>query len=194
MTSTGGEVAEQDFWMAEAKHSWKVALVEGIVWVVLGIVVTLHPSTSLNVICVLIGIMVLIGGVVRLVQSFSAAHDHRALTAIIGVFMITVGVLLIRHLHFSRLLVAVLVGLVFIVQGTLALLVGLSGEAREGRAWPIVMGLLSLAAGIVVIAVPENSLTVLAVLLGIWFIVLGVFTIIGAMLLRHVLNRSAEAD
>jgi uncharacterized membrane protein HdeD (DUF308 family) len=194
MTSTGGEVAGQDVWMAEARHSWKIALVEGIVWVALGIVVTLHPSTSLNVICVLIGIMLLIGGVVRLVRSFSAPEGHRALTAIIGVFMIAVGVLLIRHLHFSRLLVAVLVGLVFIVQGALELMVGLSGEAREGRAWPIVLGLLSLAAGIVVIAVPENSLTVLCVLLGIWFIVLGAFTIIGSMLLRHVLKKSAEAD
>lgn len=188
MTSTGGQVAGQSSWLGEAKHAWKVALVEGLVWVILGIVVTLHPSTSLNVICVLIGIMVLIGGVVRLVSSFSASHDHRALTAVIGVFMVTVGVLLIRHLHFSRLLVAVLVGLVFIVQGTLSLLVGLSGDAREGRTWPIVMGLLSLAAGIVVIAVPENSLNVLAVLLGIWFIVLGVVTIIGSMILRHVLE------
>lgn len=190
MTSTGSPVAGQDVWMADAKHSWKIALVEGIVWVVLGIVVTLHPSTSLNVICVLIGIMVLIGGIVRLVRSFSAPEGHRALTAIIGIFMLAVGVLLIRHLHFSRLLIALLVGLVFIVQGALELMVGMSGEAREGRTWPIVMGLLSLAAGIVVIAVPENSLNVLAVLVGIWFIVLGLLTIIGSMILRHVLKSS----
>jgi uncharacterized membrane protein HdeD (DUF308 family) len=193
MTSAEARTSSSDNWVGEAKHSWKIALFEGIVWVVLGIIVTLHPSTSLNVICVLAGIIVLVGGVVRLVRSFSAPEGHRALTAIIGVFMVTVGVLLIRHLHFSRLLVAVLIGLVFIVQGTLELMVGLSGEAREGRAWPIVMGLLSLAAGIVVIAVPENSLTVLAVLLGIWFIVLGVFTIIGSMILRHVLKQAEQA-
>ncbi len=191
MTSTAAPASNQDNWLAEANHAWKIALLEGIVWVVLGIIVTLHPSKSLNVVCVLAGIIVLVGGVVRLVRSFSAPEGHRAMTAIIGVFMVTVGVLLIRHLHFSLLLVAVLIGLVFIVQGTLELMVGLSGEAREGRAWPIVMGLLSLAAGIVVIAVPENSLNVLAVLLGIWFIVLGAFTIIGSMILRHVLRQSA---
>lgn len=193
MTSTQGQVASPDNWMTEANHSWKIALFEGIVWVVLGIVVTLHPSSSLNVICVLAGIIVLVGGVVRLVRSFSASEGSRALTAIIGVFMIAVGVLLIRHLHFSRLLIALLIGLVFIVQGALELLVGLSGDAPEGRTWPVVMGLLSLAAGIVIIAVPENSLNVLAVLLGIWFIVLGVFTIIGSMILRHVLRASAKA-
>jgi uncharacterized membrane protein HdeD (DUF308 family) len=189
MTSTGGQVAAQDEWMTEAKHAWKIALVEGIVWVALGIIVTLHPSSSLNLLCVLIGIMVLIGGVVRLVRSFSAPEGHRALTAVVGIFMLAVGVLLIRHLDFSRLLIALLVGLVFIVQGALELMVGLSGDAREGRTWPIVLGLLSVAAGIIIIAVPENSLNVLAVLVGIWFIVLGLFTIIGSMILRHVLKR-----
>jgi uncharacterized membrane protein HdeD (DUF308 family) len=52
-----------------------------------------------------------------------------------------------------------------------------------------VFGLVSLIAGIVVAATPADSLTVLAVLLGIWFIIMGIFEIIGGFILRHAVQR-----
>ena len=51
--------------------------------------------------------------------------------------------------------------------------------------------MVSLIAGIVVASAPTSSLNVLAVLLGIWFIIMGIFEIIGAFILRHGL-RAAE--
>jgi len=47
---------------------------------------------------------------------------------------------------------------------------------------------VSLIAGIVVVAAPASSLNVLAVLFGIWFIVMGIMEMIGAFLLRHSLR------
>ena len=47
---------------------------------------------------------------------------------------------------------------------------------------------MSLIAGIVVAAAPESSLTALAVLLGIWFIIMGIFEIVGGLLLRRALR------
>ena len=48
--------------------------------------------------------------------------------------------------------------------------------------------MVSLIAGIVVASAPASSLNVLAVLLGIWFIIMGIFEIIGALMLRHELR------
>ena len=172
--------------------SWEIGLLVGITMLVLGIIVTAHPSTSLNVISVLLGIIVLVGGVFRVVRSLAAEDNHRALTAILGIVMIVVGLILIRHLHLTRLLVALVVGLVFIVQGVVDLLVGFSGEAREGRGFTILVGVVSLAAGIVVLAVPEGSVTALAVLLGIWFIVLGLLQIVGALVVRRALKHAVS--
>ena len=53
-------------------------------------------------------------------------------------------------------------------------------------------GVASLTAGIVVAATPASSLDVLATLLGIWFMVMGVFEIIGGLLLRHA--RPGQGD
>jgi uncharacterized membrane protein HdeD (DUF308 family) len=74
------------------------------------------------------------------------------------------------------------------VQGVTALIGGFAGGAREGRAWWITFGAVSLIAGIVVTATPASSLTVLAVLLGIWSIVMGVFEIIGGLMLRRMVS------
>jgi uncharacterized membrane protein HdeD (DUF308 family) len=52
---------------------------------------------------------------------------------------------------------------------------------------------VSLIAGIVVTATPVSSLTVLAVLLGIWFIIMGIFEIIGGLMLRRMVSTNKEA-
>ena len=49
-------------------------------------------------------------------------------------------------------------------------------------------GVVSVIAGMVVASTPVYSLNVLAVLLGIWFVIMGIFEIIAAPLLRHELR------
>ena len=54
-------------------------------------------------------------------------------------------------------------------------------------------GVVSLAAGIVVTATPASSVNVLATLLGIWFIIMGIFEIIGSFILRHAVRTAGRA-
>jgi hypothetical protein len=48
-------------------------------------------------------------------------------------------------------------------------------------------------AGIVVVATPVTSLTVLALLLGIWFIVMGIIEIIGGLMIRRMAGATADS-
>jgi uncharacterized membrane protein HdeD (DUF308 family) len=101
---------------------------------------------------------------------------------------IVVGVVLIRHLDLSRAVIGLVIGITWIVQGLTALIGGMAGDVREGRVWWILFGVVSVIAGLVVISAPASSLNVLAVLLGIWFVIMGIFEIIGALMLRHELR------
>ena len=98
---------------------------------------------------------------------------------------IVIGVILIRHLHLTRAIIGLIIGITWIVQGLTALIGGISGGVREGRGWWIAFGAVSLVAGIVVTVTPASSLNALAVLLGIWFIIMGIFEIIGGFMLRR---------
>jgi uncharacterized membrane protein HdeD (DUF308 family) len=168
--------------------SWQATMFLGVVTLILGVIVSFHPTGSLNVIAVLLGILMILSGIFHLIRVFDPRERHRVWLGIAGLLFIVIGVVLIRHLHLTRALIGLVIGITWIVQGLTALIGGISGGVREGRAWWITFGVISLIAGIVVAATPADSVTVLAVLLGIWFIIMGIFEIIGAFLLRHALR------
>jgi uncharacterized membrane protein HdeD (DUF308 family) len=168
--------------------SWQVTLILGVLTLILGLVVSFHPTASLNVVAVLLGILMILSGIFHLIRVFDPQEMHRVWLGITGFMFIVVGVVLIRHLHLSRALIGLIIGITWIVQGLAALIGGISGDVREGRAWWITFGLVSLIAGIVVAVTPASSLTFLAVLLGIWFVVMAIFEIIGALMLRRELR------
>jgi uncharacterized membrane protein HdeD (DUF308 family) len=166
--------------------SWQTILIVGIVTLILGLIVSFHPSTSLNVIAVLIGLAMIISGLFHLIRMFSSAEAHRVWLGISGLLFVVLGVILIRHLHLTVAVIGLIVGISWIVQGLSALAIGFSG----GRGWWIFFGIISLIGGIVVTAYPTQSVTVLAVLVGIWFIVMGLLEILDGFLLRHMIKKS----
>src|SRR5215469_1156839 len=174
--------------------SWQAALFLGVVTLILGLIVTFHPTTSLNVIAVLLGILLIVSGLFHLIRVFDPRERHRVWLGIAGLLFIVIGVILIRHLHLTRSIIGLVIGLTWIVQGLTALIAGISGGVREGRAWWIIFGVVSLIAGIVVVSAPASSLDTLAVLLGIWFVVMGIFEIIGGFLIRHALHKANDRE
>jgi uncharacterized membrane protein HdeD (DUF308 family) len=168
--------------------TWQATLFLGVLTLILGIIVSFHPTGSLNVLAVLLGVLMIFSGIFHLIRVFDPQELHRVWLGIAGLLFIVIGVVLIRHLHLTRSLIGLIIGITWIVQGLTALIGGISGGAREGRAWWIIFGVVSLIAGIVVASAPASSLTALAVLLGIWFVVMGIFEIIGGLLLRHALR------
>ena len=166
----------------------EITVILGALTLILGVVVSFHPSGSLNVLAVLLGILMILSGIFHLIRVFDQEELHRVWLGIAGLMFIVVGVILIRHLHLTRAVIGLIIGITWIVQGLAALIGGISSDAREGRAWWIAFGVISLIAGIVVAATPASSLNVLAVLLGIWFIIMGIFEIIGGLMLRRELR------
>ena len=176
-----------------AATTWQATLFLGIATAILGLIVAFRPSTSLNVIAVLFGILMIISGIFHLIRVFDPAELHRVWLGIAGLLFIVIGVLLIRHLRLTVAIIGLVVGLTWIVQGLSSLIGGIAGGSREGRGWWIFFGIVSLIAGIVVVSSPVTSVTVLATLLGIWFIVMGVFEIIGAFIIRRAVSTAPRA-
>ena len=94
---------------------------------------------------------------------------------IAGLLLIVIGVVLIRHLHLTVAFIGLIIGLSWIVQGVGALIASSTGDSREGRGRWIFFGIISLIGGIVITAVPVTSVTALAVLVGIWVVIQGLF-------------------
>jgi uncharacterized membrane protein HdeD (DUF308 family) len=168
--------------------AWQTALFLGVATLILGLIVSFHPTGSLNVIAVLLGTLMIISGIFHLIRVLDTAEQNRVWLGIAGLLFITLGVVLIRHLNLTLAIVGLIIGLTWISQGVSALIASLSGGLREGRGWWIFFGIVSLIAGIVVISSPVPSVTVLAVLTGTWFVVMGLFEIGGAFILRRAVS------
>jgi uncharacterized membrane protein HdeD (DUF308 family) len=173
--------------------SWQATMLLGALTFVLGLIVSFHPTASLNVVAVLLGMLMILSGIFHLLRVFDSNEVHRVWLGIAGLLFIVIGVLLIRDLHLTRAIIGLLIGITWIVQGLVSLIAGFAGGTREGRIWWIAFGILSLVAGIVVAVAPAASLSALAVLLGIWFIIMGIFQIVGGFMLRQALARAGHS-
>jgi uncharacterized membrane protein HdeD (DUF308 family) len=100
-----------------------------------------------------------------------------------GVIALVAGVLLLVWPDRTLLLIAVIIGVSLIAFGITEVVQALSASGRLAmeRAIPVTVGLLAVAAGIVVIARPDSSVRVVAIAAGIYLIVAGIAAGIGAV-------------
>jgi uncharacterized membrane protein HdeD (DUF308 family) len=99
-----------------------------------------------------------------------------------GLVLIVAGVL-IFSIDWSVRSLSTFIGALFIFEGIYAMLIA----GIDNRAANVVTGLLSVAAGVVIIAWPKPSLIVLGIFLGSWLIVVGTLTISGAFAASKVM-------
>jgi uncharacterized membrane protein HdeD (DUF308 family) len=179
---------------AAAVNSWQATIVLGVITVTLGLIVTFYPSTTVNVISVLFGLLLIASGLFHLIRVFGGNEAHRVWMGISGLLLVAIGVVMLRHLHLTVALIGLIIGISWIVQGLIALIVSFSGGAREGGGWWILFGIFSLVGGIVITAVPTESVKVLAVLIGIWFLIQGLLEIAGGLRIRQAARRPQSTD
>lgn len=174
-------------------HLWKSELVSGILALALGILIWLRPGKSILVAAILFGAYLLISGIVQVFFAFSlhVSAGGRVLLFISGAASLVLALLCFRDIQNSILLLAIWIGVGFIFRGVATTISAISDPGLPGRLWHIFIGVISLLAGIVMIASPFASLAVLALVVAIWLIVLGAFEIVSAFGIRSASKRLA---
>jgi uncharacterized membrane protein HdeD (DUF308 family) len=169
-------------------HLWKSTLLSGILSLILGVLVLAWPGISVLVAAIWFGVYLLITGIAQVVFAFSlhVAAGSRILLFISGAASLILAVLAFRHFGqgYAVLLLAIWIGVGFIFRGVATTVSAISDPVLPGRGWSIFVGVISLLAGIVVIAYPFDSIITLAYVVGAWFVVIGVFEIVSSFGIR----------
>jgi uncharacterized membrane protein HdeD (DUF308 family) len=179
--------------LAGVGRHWGWVLTFGIVTVLAGLLALAWPGRTVVVIAVLFGAQLVVAGIFRFVAALAADDERgttRVLLALLGVLSFIVGLYALRHILVTVAALALLLGIFWIVNGTVEVFTALSHRGMRGRGWTVFMGLLSVVAGVVVLVYPGISLVTLAVVLGVWLLVYGVMEIVLAFQLRS-LDRAA---
>jgi uncharacterized membrane protein HdeD (DUF308 family) len=161
------------------------------------IAVLAWPGETLLVLAVLFGIQLIVSGIFRFVTALAiddVSGGTRVLLALLGVLSVIVGLWAVRHVLLTLLALTVFLGIFWVVNGFIELFTALSHRGLPERGWTAVMGLLSVLAGIVVLAYPGLTLVGLAVVLGVWLAIFGVMEITLAFRIRGVGRTATRAS
>lgn len=193
-----GAAGQEGYGPDFARATWPAFMAAAIGGIAVGILLLAWPSATLTVVAVLIGVSLIVAGLLQLIHGFTA-HDktggQRVVGVVIGLLAIIVGLYCIRHFHVTITVLAIVVGLFWVVYGIADIGAGLFGGPRaSGRGLTVVVGVLSLIAGLIVLFWPAISAIVLVRVIGIWLLVYGVLMAIMALSLRRAGSSAAHRD
>lgn len=167
-------------------HLWKSILLSGVLALVLGVLVLVWPAKTILVAAIFFGAYLLVTGISQVFHAFTlhVSAGGRVLLFISGAAALILAVMCFRSLQNSILLLAIWIGIGFIFRGMATTVSAISDPDTPGRGWEIFVGVISLLAGIVVLASPFESLATLTLVVGIWLVVIGVFEIVASFGVR----------
>lgn len=167
-------------------REWPSVMLIAVLTVALGVVVLAWPSQTLVVVSVVMGIQLIVFGLFRIINAFAADVEHPVLLALVGILVLVAGVVVVRNPFETVAVLAVILGVAWIAGGVIDVVAALAGSGLDGRVWTAIGGLLTLAAGIVVVAWPAPTVTVIAWVSGLYLVIFGLFLAATAWHLRSM--------
>jgi uncharacterized membrane protein HdeD (DUF308 family) len=176
--------------LARLGGSWTWHLLYGLVSIIAGVIAVAWPGPTLIVLAVVFGAQLITTGVFRLVGSASLgeAGTARALTAILGVVGLLLGLYSLRHVLITVLALGLLLGIYWVVDGFTAVFAAADHPGLPGRGWTVFTGVLSVIAGLMLLTWPSLSLLTLSLLAGLWLVMLGAVQLSLARQLRSAVR------
>lgn len=174
-----------------ARQSWPIVALGALGMIALGVILLVWPHASLSVVAILIGAAILVSGLARLWEGLTASNRSggmRAAYVVIGLLAVFAGVYCMRHHALSLFIVTFLISVYFIAHGIADIGVALSGQV-PGRGIRAVLGICSLAAGIIILVWPAITLVLLLTIAAAWLMFYGL--VLGG--LAFTLRRAGRA-
>ncbi len=179
------------------RDSWKVVLTWGSLTLILGVLLLAIPATSILVAAALLGTYLVLSGIAEIALAFvlDASAGSRILLFGTGGLSLALGVLTFRHFGYAYavLLLALWIGVAFVFQGVAEIAVTVDHPSLPDRGSYVVLGIVSMVAGVVMLAWPFTTLSVATTVAGVWLVVVGLGDISWALRARRALHDMRSA-
>ncbi len=173
--------------LARLAEHWGLVLAYALVTLGLGITLLVWPDATITVFTVLIAIQLLVMGILRLVAAVSGrAEGVRVLVGLTGGIALIVGLLILRDPLQTVVVLAILLGVFWLIIGVVDVLGALVSPGPYGRGFELVNGVLAMVFGGFLIAFTDFSLKVLVVFVSIWLLLAGGLALYAAIRLRSM--------
>jgi uncharacterized membrane protein HdeD (DUF308 family) len=159
---------------------------EGVLFLVLGLLALIFPVVASKWVTAMVAIGFLVGGLVGLINTFNRARRLRGPVTfwrlVLAVLFSVTGFWMVQQLAAGPLSakaqvagLALAIGVVFLVEGLVEILLSLSHRHLPGWGWGLSNGVITLILGLLILSMKFwNLLWVLGLLVGISFLFTGI--------------------
>ena len=178
-------------------RSWWLPVLRGVVLLVLGLLMLVQPLWSVTALVWIFGIFALLDGIVTVIQWFANRKEPGAgwflLSGLIG---IAFGVVVVVWTPETAQILFYLIAGWVLVLGILGIIASVVlYRARDaGWTWVLTFGLVNFLFGLLLLTHPQESVTVVVVLLGLFAFVGGVVLVVSGFATKSAVNQLGSSS
>ncbi len=149
------------------------SIVFSLLFIVTGIFLLLKPETAINIVCYVLGVILVLWGVVSIIQFFSDKNstNYLSLSFIFGAFVFIFGIIILIKPSIIASIVPLLLGVWMVINGVTKLSYSLSIYKETKNIFSIIGALLIVIFGITLIFNPFEGAKALTQIIGVALIV-----------------------
>ena len=158
----------------------------GVIAIILGILAMMAPVLTGMWVIILVGVLVLIGGIVRIIWALQAGSLGKGLPMFaIGGLTLLCGIVLLAHPLFASGVLTILLALYFVLDGISEIVASVRLRPGSGWGWMLFGGIVSFWLGIIIWRqFPLSGVWAIGILLGIKLVFVGLIMLKGGSAVR----------
>ncbi len=170
----------------EVKAYWWLFLVSGLFSLFVGATLVFWPGKTLTVVGWLIGLWMLFFGILRVIMAlFGGEADGRWVVLIVGTIGVGLGIVVMKNPSETVGIIALIAAIFWVISGIIDVFRGITDSEMPSRGWVIFGGLAAIGAGAVLLLWPAATITVLAIIAGVFFVVDGIMQIVASFEIKQ---------
>lgn len=161
--------------------NWWSYLIRGLVAIAIAVVLLAWPASTIKVLTYIFGILLLVEGLIETIWALVLLFQKEKMGILLagGLVSIFIGLLLLFKTHFALSVVVLLIAIWAIVAGIVEFIASIAApHAMPGRALVGIAGVVSIIFGILLLALPAQTIYAIIVIISIYLIISGILHII----------------
>lgn len=178
------------------RHLWWLTVLRGVVLALLGLFLLVEPLGTVKALVWVFGAVAVIDGLIGIVQGIAYRHEPAAGWRIVGgVIGIAFGVVLMVWPGPTATVLFYLLAFWVMLLGLIALVGAYALHRSRDAGWTfaLTLGLIGFLIGLVAVMHPQTTVSVIAVLYGLFALVAGIVLVVSGFATRSVAKQLEEA-
>ena len=173
-----------------------VSIIFSIIFIAIGIFLLLKPETAINIICYVLGVLLILWGVVSMIQFFSdkTSESYLSISFIFGAFMFIFGLIILIKPEIIASIIPLLLGIWMLINGVTKLSYSLTINKLSNATVSIIGSILIIILGVLLIFNPFAGAKSLVQIIGISFIVYSVIDLAESIALTFSLKKKESTE